>query len=178
MEREKVITADGVRLPDRQHMKDIDETGCTYLRILKSDTIKEKKMKEKFSKEYLRQLRLILRSKLNGRNEIMTVNTCAVSVLRYGAGILKCSAANKGQPVVNYCQSPAFDHPYLSCDDHCDSDFSKKSFFFYQYNFYFPEISLNDLELVFLGFKYTYRTERSSLFSFHLFIFYLLFHNS
>ena len=63
MEREKVITADGVRLPDRQHMKDIDETGCKYLRILKSDTIKEKKMKEKFSKEYLRQLRLTL-----GRN--------------------------------------------------------------------------------------------------------------
>ena len=177
MEREKVITADGVRLPDRQHMKDIDETGCTYLRILKSDTIKEKKMKEKFSKEYLRQLRLILRSKLNGRNEIMTVNTCAVSVLRYGAGILKCSAANKGQPVVNYCQSPAFDHPYLSCDDHCDSDFSKKSFFFYQYNFYFLEILLNDLELVFLEFKYIYKTQRSSLFSFYLFIFYLLFHN-
>ena len=135
-------------------------------------------MKEKFSKEYLRQLRLILRSKLSGRNKIMAVNTCTVSALRYGAGILKCSAANKGQPAVNYCQSPAFDHPYLSCDDHCDSDFSKKSFFFYQYNFYFLEISLNDLELVFLGFKYTYRTQRSSLFSFYLFIFYLLFHNS
>ena len=166
MERGKVITADGVRLPDRQHMKDIDETGYTYLRILKSDTIKEKKMKEKFSKEYLQQLRLILRSKLNGRNEIMAVNTCAVSVLRYGAGILKCSAANKGQPAVNYCQSPAFDHPYLSCDDHCDSDFSKKSFFFYQYNFYFLEILLNDLELVLLEFKYTYKTQRQVCFLF------------
>ena len=46
-------------------------------------------MKEKFSKEYLRRLRLILRSKLNGRNKIMAVNTWAVSVMRYGAGILK-----------------------------------------------------------------------------------------
>ena len=90
-------------------MKDMDETGYTYLRILESDTIKEKKMKEKFSKEYLRQRRLTLRSKLNGRNEIMAET--AVSVLRYGTGILKCSAANKGQPAVNYCQSPAFDHP-------------------------------------------------------------------
>ena len=42
-ERGKVITTDGVRLPDRQHMKDIDGTGYTYLRILESDTIKEKK---------------------------------------------------------------------------------------------------------------------------------------
>ena len=31
-------------------------------------------MNKKFSKEYLRRLRLIRRLKLNGRNEIMTVN--------------------------------------------------------------------------------------------------------
>ena len=29
-------------------------------------------------------------------------------------------AANKGQSMVNYCQSSAFDHPYLLCNDHCD----------------------------------------------------------
>ena len=56
---------------------------------MKIDQIKEKEMKEKFSKEYLRRLRLILRSKLNGRNKIMAVNTWAVPVMRYGAGILK-----------------------------------------------------------------------------------------
>ena len=89
MERRKVIRTDGIRLPDGQHMKDIDETGYTYLGILETDKIKEKEMKEKFSKEYLRRLRLILRSKLNGRNKIMAVNTWAVSVMRYGAGILK-----------------------------------------------------------------------------------------
>ena len=74
---------------DWQHMKDIYEIGYTYLGILETDKIKEKEMKEKFSKEYLRRLRLILRSKLNGRNKIMAVNTWAVSVMRYGAGILK-----------------------------------------------------------------------------------------
>ena len=42
-------------------------------------------MKETFSKEYLRWLR----SKLNGRNKIMAVNAWVVSVMRYGAGILK-----------------------------------------------------------------------------------------
>ena len=66
---------------DGQHMKDIHESGYTYLGILEIDKIKEKEMKEKFSKSYLRRLRLILRSKLNGRNKIMTVNTWLVSVL-------------------------------------------------------------------------------------------------
>ena len=69
-------------------MKDIDETGYTYLGILETDKIKKKEMKEKFNKEYLRRVRLILRSKLNGRNKIMAVKTWAVLVMRYGAGIL------------------------------------------------------------------------------------------
>ena len=89
MERGKVIRTDGIRLPDGQHMKDIDEIDYTYLGILETDKIKEKEMKEKFSREYLRRLRLILRSKLNGRNKIMAVNTWVASVMRYGAGILK-----------------------------------------------------------------------------------------
>ena len=70
-------------------MIDIDETGYRYLGILETDKIKEKQMKKKFTKEYLRWLRFILRSKLNGRNKIMAVNTWAVSVIRYGAAILK-----------------------------------------------------------------------------------------
>ena len=48
-------------------MKDIDETGYTYFSILGADKIKEEEMKEKFSKEYLQRLRLILTSKLNGQ---------------------------------------------------------------------------------------------------------------
>ena len=89
MERGKVIRTDGIRLPDGQHIKDIDEIGFAYLAILETDKIKEKEMKEKFSREYLRRLRLILRSKLNGRNKIMAVNTWVASVMRYGAGILR-----------------------------------------------------------------------------------------
>ena len=75
MERGKVIRTDGIRLPDGQHMKDIDETCYTYLGIFETDKIQEKEMKEKFSREYLRRLRRILRSKLNERNKIMAVNT-------------------------------------------------------------------------------------------------------
>ena len=95
MERGKVIRTDGIRLPDGQHIKDIDEIGFAYLAILETDKIKEKEMKEKFSREYLRRLRLISRSELNGRNKIMAVNTWAASVMRYGAGILKWNTDEK-----------------------------------------------------------------------------------
>ena len=65
-----------------KNTKDIDETGYTNLETLETDKTKEKEMKEKFSKEYLRRLRLILRSKLNGRKKVMAVHTSEVSVMR------------------------------------------------------------------------------------------------
>ena len=68
MEWGKVIRTDGIRLRVGSYMKNIDEAGYTYLEILQTDKIKEKEMKEKISKERLRRLRLVLRSKLNGRN--------------------------------------------------------------------------------------------------------------
>ena len=42
-------------------------------------------MKSKIKIEYFRRLK---KSKLNGKNVIMAINTWAVSVLRYGAGII------------------------------------------------------------------------------------------
>ena len=75
IEKGQVIRADQIRLPDGPHMKDSDETGYTYLVILETDKNKEKEMKERFSKEHLRRLRLISRQKLNGRNKTMAVNT-------------------------------------------------------------------------------------------------------
>ena len=74
---------------ESQDMKDIDEAGYTYLGIMETDKVKEKEMKEKFSKEYLRWVRQILRLTWDGKNKIMAVNTWVVSVKRYGAGILK-----------------------------------------------------------------------------------------
>ena len=88
-ERGKVISTDGIRLSDAQNMEDIDEAGYTYLGTLETDKIKEKEMKQKFSKEYLRGLRLMLRLKLNGRNRLIAVNTWVVFVTIDGEGILK-----------------------------------------------------------------------------------------
>ena len=46
-------------------------------------------MKFIFVKEYKRRTRLVLRSKLNGKNKIKALNTWAVAVLRYDAVIIK-----------------------------------------------------------------------------------------
>ena len=75
-------------LPDGKLMKAIDDEGYKYLGILESDKIKENDMKLQFVKEYKRRVRLILKSKLNGRNKITAINTWAVAVLKYGADIL------------------------------------------------------------------------------------------
>jgi len=46
-------------------------------------------MKDQVKKEYTRRVRNILKSKLNGGNIISAINSRAVSVVRYGAGIIK-----------------------------------------------------------------------------------------
>ena len=46
-------------------------------------------MKENFLREYLRRTKLIMKSRLNGRNKIIAINMWTVSLMRYGAGILK-----------------------------------------------------------------------------------------
>ena len=46
-------------------------------------------MKELFRKEYLQRFNLIMKLELNGRNNLLAANTWAVSLMRYGAGILR-----------------------------------------------------------------------------------------
>lgn len=46
-------------------------------------------IKENFASKYERRLKLLLKSKLNIRNNVLVINMWPVSVLRYGTGILK-----------------------------------------------------------------------------------------
>ena len=41
------------------------------------------------SKRVFRRMRLVMQSKLNGRNKIKAINTWVVSLIRYGTGITK-----------------------------------------------------------------------------------------
>ena len=75
-------------LPDGEMMKDIGEGEYKYLGVLEASDIKAGKMRELIIQEYRRRLRLLLRSKLNSGNMMKAINTWAVSVLRYTAGII------------------------------------------------------------------------------------------
>ena len=79
----------GLNLPNGKLMKTIDEEGYKYLGILEYDKVKEGEMKTEFVSEYKRRLRLILRSKLNGKNKIKAINSWAVAIMKYGAEVLE-----------------------------------------------------------------------------------------
>ena len=75
MKRGKIVQSEGIKLPDGEVMKRVGEEGYTYLDIIELDKIKETDMKEKITEEYKRRKRLILKSKLNGRNKVTAINT-------------------------------------------------------------------------------------------------------
>ena len=66
----------GIELPDGKVIKLLEE-GETYkyLGILETDKFWEEKMKLNVSKEYIRRIRKVLKSKLNGGNLVRGVNT-------------------------------------------------------------------------------------------------------
>ena len=79
----------GIELPDGKVIKSLQEgESYKYLGILEADKFLEEKMKLNVSKEYIRRLRNVLKSKLNDGNLVRGVNTWAVSLLRYSAAFV------------------------------------------------------------------------------------------
>ena len=66
MKRGKVVEKGGLCMPDGTMMRNIEEGGYKYLGILEVDGIKHDEMKEQLKKEYIRRVRNVLKSKLNG----------------------------------------------------------------------------------------------------------------
>ena len=66
-------------------IEEADKKGYKHLGILERDDICQEKMKEKVQKEYYKQVRAVLKSKLNGGNVINAVNVWAVATVRCGA---------------------------------------------------------------------------------------------
>ena len=91
MKRGKLSESKGIKMPDNKIIRGIEdpEDEYKYLGILEIDDIKHVEMKKGLKKEYYRRLRKILKSKLNGGNIIEAINSRAVSVIRYGAGIIE-----------------------------------------------------------------------------------------
>ncbi|XP_067939708.1 uncharacterized protein [Watersipora subatra] len=64
---------------------------------MKTDNIKQSEMKAKNKKEHIHRLMKVLKSKLTAGNLITTINTWAVSLYRYGAGIIQWAKAELQQ---------------------------------------------------------------------------------
>ena len=90
-----VVMKDGVRercdelvLPDGRAMQEVEEEGYKYLGVLETDRLMMKEMKGKVRKEYLRRVKAAAGSQLYAGKLLQAVNSWAVSVVRYTAGIL------------------------------------------------------------------------------------------
>ena len=89
MEKGKIVKSVGIELPDGKVIKSLEEgESYKYLGILSADKFLEERMKLNVSKEYIRRLRKVLKSKLNGGNLVHGVNAWAVSLLRYSAAFV------------------------------------------------------------------------------------------
>ena len=89
MEKGKIVKSVDIELPEGKVIKSLQEgESYKYLGILGADKFLEEKMKVNVSKEYVRRIRKVLKSKLNGGNLVHGVNTWAVSLLRYSAAFV------------------------------------------------------------------------------------------
>ena len=92
----KMETSDVIKLPNGEEIKSLNlEDEYKYLGILESDDFHSNRIKTKAKAEYKRRLRLILKSKLHGRNQVTAINTFALPVLTYPAGIIKFTLEEK-----------------------------------------------------------------------------------
>ena len=78
-----------IEFPNGKVIKSLQRDGSyKYLGILEADKFLDEKMKLNVSKENIRKLRKVLKSKLNGGNLVRGVNTWAVPLLRYSAAFV------------------------------------------------------------------------------------------
>ena len=75
-EKRKIVKSVGIELLDGKVIKSLQEgQSYKYLWILEADKFLEEKLKSNVSKEYIRRIRKVLKSKFNGGNLVRGVNT-------------------------------------------------------------------------------------------------------
>ena len=93
IQKGSVVQTEGINLPYNNIRGLSMEESYKYLRILQADDIKHIQVKKKAASEYTKRVRKVLKSKLNGGNSIRAINSWAVPVIRYTAGIVDWTQA-------------------------------------------------------------------------------------
>ena len=83
-----MVRAVAIELPDGNRIKEVNLNGYKYLGVWQLDSIMNREMKETMKSEYIRRVKMLLRSKLNGGNVIAGMNIWTVDIIRYGTGVL------------------------------------------------------------------------------------------
>ena len=78
-EKRTIVKSEGISMPDGNMMK-IEEGGYKYPGILEAEGVKHEGMKDQIKKEYIRRVKNILQSKLNGEDIILAINSRTVSI--------------------------------------------------------------------------------------------------
>ena len=88
MQRGRQVGSRGIEIPEDQHIGEVEEEGYQYLCILRLDQTLNTKMKDKITAEYIRRVKKLCSSKLNRGNLIGGINTWAVGIACFSAGIV------------------------------------------------------------------------------------------
>ncbi len=84
--RGKMIRTEGVELPEG-HIADVQDS-YKYLGVPQANGNHEEAARKTATAKYLQRVRQVLKSQLNGKNKIRAINTYALPVIRYPAGII------------------------------------------------------------------------------------------
>ena len=89
MRRGRKDDSRGIDLPDDQNIVEVEEEGYRYPGKSQLDqTGLNTKMKGNITAEYVKRIKKLCRSKLNGGSLFSRTNAWAVGVVRYSAGIV------------------------------------------------------------------------------------------
>ena len=87
--RGKKVSAEGIPLNDNQVIQDLDQAETyKYLEMEEGEGVQHHKIMVKIRKEYKRRIKLVLKSELNARNKIATINNLVVPVILYSYGVI------------------------------------------------------------------------------------------
>ena len=74
LKKGKMLLTEGIELPDGKHMREVNLDGYKYLGVLQLDSTMNRELKEKVKSEYIRRIKKLLRSQMNGGNVIPQMN--------------------------------------------------------------------------------------------------------
>ena len=93
IQRGSLVQTEGINLPNNKIRGLNLGESYNYLGILQADDIKHVQVKKKVASEYTKRVRKVLKSNFNGGNSIRAINSWAVLVIRYTAGIVDWTQA-------------------------------------------------------------------------------------